>query len=216
MYKYLLVFLALVGGLTQAQTIGEPPICYPNKLRFDVTDVPTTVSTKYTFNVTYGCETPTLVVSYGYLIEPADYNFIIQSRNKTKAEQDAAYRQAASTTPITTAEVGFWAANLAKWGGSLTVAPSSLSSRPVYTYNPTTKVRNTLAIPNQRVATTRVINGVTYPQRCWGYRLLDSTGKPTSYHSVKGLPNVATADPNDVLGDYYALCTLVPPPMGWN
>jgi hypothetical protein len=66
-------------------------------------------------------------------------------------------------------------------------------------------LRGTTAVPNARVAV-----GAT----CSGIRLVDAAGAATAFHSVQGRPNVATADPADVLGDVYAMCTVTAPSTG--
>lgn len=188
-----------------AQPITDKPICFPSltALRGKLLTVPQAlrVGDDNLLGV-WSCQSPTQLRTYWRTFNLLD---LLPWVLGDKTDPDAEF----ATNPGTVIPAGpltDWAwAQVATYGWKAVAAKNgTTATRPVYP-KLANGLRGSTAVPNARVAVGA---------NCWGTRLADAAGKATAYHSVRYLPNIATADPADVLGDVYALCTVTPPSTG--
>lgn len=195
---WMLVALSVLWIEAAAQPACLPKPVVPAKLR--VTAVPENVSQRYQWAATWTCRTATGYRNETWMFRTSEVAQAVVEAMTSGVVNEAEARDkcARQCTPLTDAERAF----LIQWAqpylARVTVAATSTSAtRPVYALA-ADGTRATTALAGQRVAVG---------ERCHLNRRLGNT----SYYSVEGRPNVATADPSDVLGDVYALCTLTTP-----
>jgi len=152
------------------------------------------------YGAAWSCNTAAGVKNYasGFTVQEV-LSFAISYVNTGILDKASADAEAARLlVPPTDAERVYLDGLIATYGSRAVVSNSgTATSRPVYSRNPD-GTRNTSAVPNQRV-------GVAV--RCYTFDRIGTT----TYYSVKGRPNIVTADMNDKLGDVYAVCTRTDP-----
>jgi hypothetical protein len=178
--------------------------CLPlPKLNGDIYDVPSGVSMRFQKLGIWTCDTPTSIYTQYFFFSWAEAAAYARRVITLTESNDVCKR---SCVPLTASEVAFAEVLLGNVGPRAKVSTNGTSlTRPTYAKN-ADGTRNTL------VRSERVLVGAKCNQ---GLRLKDTSGAGTSYFSVKGLANVATSAPDDVVGDLYALCTLSAP-LGLN
>lgn len=189
--------------------VATPPACWPfPKFNFTGEKIPPTVDTRYTFSATWVCDKPTgyrmFTFLWGETARTAERAAKIGKRLMTTSEADALYIAEWGGPPNTSELDYMLARNTAHQPLAVVAMNGATPTRPVYGKN-ASGTRNS-ATRAERVAIMQPNGRPTY---CWwGRRLIDSNGKGTKYFSVQGAPNIATADPHDVLPEVYTLCDV--------
>lgn len=187
-----------------AAPITDKPMCFPSLAapRGKLLALPAGLSTQYSLGGIWSCQSPTQLRTYWRVF---GFDDLLPWATGEKSDPNAEF--AANPGTVTPAGVlaTYMDAQMATHGWKVVVAVNGTSTtRPVYP-KLASGLRGTTVVPNARVSVDAA---------CRWWRLADSAGKATAYHSAQGLPNVATADPADKLGDVYVLCKVTAPSTG--
>jgi hypothetical protein len=194
--------LLALGCMSQAWSQSAAPTCYPDLVypaMVRTTVLPQGVSTRYTHAAAWTCAIPT-----GHVNELWLFSWSSVSAELTAAavgvfdESAARARCAQECQPATVGEIAWPRQWATPHRARAVVSPSgTATTRPVYALNPDGS-RQTIALSGARVAVGAAC------------KLSQRLGS-TTFHSVEGQPNVATADATDVLGPVFAICSVVAP-----
>lgn len=190
----------LVSGAAYTQTFTPPTLaCLPlPRLNGDIIKLPSGISDRFGYVGIWSCDLPTKIVSYAFLFSWGEAKAVAK-RSITVDDVNALC--AKTCVALTASEQTYLDQMLAQYGAKGFVAANrGAQSRPVYGAN-----------------ADRTKNDASRPERVAVGAKCDLSKRlaGTDYFSVAGQPNVATADPDDVLPDVYAVCE-VRAPLGLN